>query len=248
MPFMLYTGAHSIINSGQHAWGSTEGGLLGLLLVFSIAGIIGLEYVGYNLFHAIVDRSVIGQQKRFCVLAYIIIMGTICYGIQSHYSESEGFSEFYYSYLLPASPIIVLLLVLAIYLIDPFKQADEEEAALALQAHTLKRRAVNERIRYQVREQKEWMKLDWATFEKRMQKLWIVARSWKTSRLLKQSADNEYYLRLQKVHKLQLPPANAKRKFFSFKSALPQETRTEVGDVNGDGIPDYVSKNGQSPN
>ena len=180
MPFMLYTGAHSIINAGQHAWGSTDGGILGLILVFSIAGIIGLEYVGYNLFHAIVDRSVIGGQKNFCVFAYAVIMGTICYGIQSHYSADPAFSIFYYSYLLPASPIIVLFLVLWVYLIDPFKEADEEEAAIALEANTLARRAKNERLRYQVREQKEWMKLDWATFEKRIQKLWEVAQSWKT--------------------------------------------------------------------
>ena len=251
MPFMLYTGAHSIINAGQHAWGSTEGGILGLILVFSIAGIIGLEYVGYNLFHAIVDRSVIGRQKSFCVFAYIVIMGTICYGIQSHYSANPTFSLFYYSYLLPASPIIVLLLVLRVYLIDPFKEADEEEAALALEANTLARRAKNERIRYQVREQKEWMKLDWATFEKRIQKLWEVAQSWKTSRMLKASAKTEYYLRLEKVHKLHLPQQRSRKliPFFGGKKNQGRGgvTKTEVGDVNGDGVPDYVTTNGQAP-
>lgn len=234
-----------------------------MILVFSVLGIIGLEYVAYNLFHSIVDRMVIGFQKWFCVGAYVLIMATICWGIQSHYAGDSGYTAFYYSYVLPAAPIGTLLLVLLIYLIDPLKQADEDEATLALEAHVLKKRLANEKVRYQVREQREWMKLDWATFQKRMHELWKIAESGATKRLLAAASEVDFKARLEKVHKLRLPAAQQVKgsrlnplRWFRRDMIVPHTESTgsaiPVGDLDGNGIDDLIevvpSGDGAAPN
>lgn len=243
-PIMIYTGIHSIINVALHAQASvTDNGFVAFFLLLSAGGIIGLEFVAFNLFHAVVERVAIGSQKWVCVLGYALIMSFIGFGIMAHYNGANGVSAFYYQNLMPWGGIVALIIVLVVYLIDPFKNSLEEESSLALEGHLLTKRLRSEKLRYHVREQRSWMLLDWFTFDRRLTALWKVARSRRIGRQLRQSAQEEFRNRLVTVHKMKhLPPLKKWGVSLPWlRNPLPEPQNEPELAVGGDGQEDPLA-------
>ena len=184
--FLLYSGAHNIINSWHRAESI-------LFFLFVVVGVLSVEFMLHELYHSWKDGKLIGKMLKRAKWGGAVAMFLATAGILS---QAQGFTgsawlDFHYAWIMPTSAPVMFFFSWFIQAADPVTEAQRDAQAQQYFAGVEKRREVIDIQFADLEERKELRNLNIKLKKDKIRKLRAEANSRRTQNTLKKSAAAE---------------------------------------------------------
>ena len=240
--FLLYSGAHNVINAFGHAHNL-------VFFLFVVVGILSVELMLWGVYKHWKEGRLIGPMQRVSLVAGGFAMLYATAGILAQAQtggEAPGWLSTYYAWVLPTSAPVMFLFAFLIQSVDPIANAERRASELEELTAIEEGVEATEQRRLELDYRRGLRTLKAGAQQQRLSALWGEALSRRVRKAFKLSARVEMprILKLMGVR----TPATSERRFFGLRAPdtyrlLEQATPAAgadrgQGDGQTDGIPE----------
>lgn len=184
--FLLYSGAHNVINAFVHAHNL-------IFFLFVVVGILSVELMLWAVYHHWKGGRLVGSMRTMSVIAgaFAFLYATI--GILAKAQDGGGadWLAFYYAWILPTSAPCMFLFSFLIQSVDPITNADRDVKAYEHHIQVEEKREVLDSKQLSLDNRRNIRRLKAHVQHQRMDAVWKEAQSSVARRTLKYAARNE---------------------------------------------------------